>query len=243
VARRRRFYRLDGSYALVTPEEWERRSKLQAAAVARSGRVLWTGSRGRPVAFEPDAPELSKRRKLRSTAKAREERRRVTGSPAPPPPKPPAPPEDEYLGQWRIGEAEDMAPLIAYIVDVGHDILSRARVPIMIRLDVDFEDVDGTVLARRSYPLGVASGRARDFDAHALDGLWRGYTDLREQADWRGDLLFDLGTAGPTGIGDLVRQYTGADPLTRPELPDSDLGAPVPSDELVLDVWIRVVPA
>lgn len=65
-----RFYRVDGTFALVTRDERERRQRLQDAAAARAGRVIVRDRRGRPRSLSPTEA---------ADARARQERARKAG--------------------------------------------------------------------------------------------------------------------------------------------------------------------
>ena len=78
MARLRTFTRSDGSTVKVTPAEYERRSRLQRAALERRGLVVLTDKRGRQRGYAPElvAAEVARRARLAERARVRAEERR-----------------------------------------------------------------------------------------------------------------------------------------------------------------------
>lgn len=55
MARLKTFYHADGRRERVSAETWDRKTRAQAAAAARHGKVIVRNSRGRPRLLEPEA--------------------------------------------------------------------------------------------------------------------------------------------------------------------------------------------
>lgn len=69
--RKRRFYRVDGSFDLVTPAEWNRRARLQERAAEARGRVIIRDRKGRPRSIAPDEAEAEAKRRAKSSTRIR----------------------------------------------------------------------------------------------------------------------------------------------------------------------------
>ena len=221
MARLRRFYRLDGSYSRVNPAEYARRTKLQQAAVKRSGLHWFRNTKGRPAALTLD--QLKRRQGWRDQAK----RQRPPGSsrfrtPAPVPapgalPPPPAPAGRFPLPTATIRTGADLSAWISRVVDRTEAAIAatgpvRALWSLDLRMEIHKPGQPPETVERR-IPITVTSGK--------VGGGWLGTvaTEAGEALaddDWRRRLITDIRAQGvPVGdYGEPAGQLVEAD-MTR----------------------------
>lgn len=168
MARLRWFYRLDGSRVQVNQYEWAKRKAAQAAAVARSGRIYYEDSRGRPQALTQR--EYADRLRRREAARLGHRRRRAQQAidQAEREQRPPR----QDLGCWDISTGRDVSEMFGQVIDAGRQLAAQSTRAGVIVAEVT---IDGERAA--DIPIGtVADG--------VEDGDWRRLTALGED-DWR----------------------------------------------------------
>jgi hypothetical protein len=168
MARMRWFYRLDGSRVQVNQYDWAKRKAAQAAAVARSGRIYYEDSRGRPQALTQR--EYADRLRRREAARLGHRRRRARQAidQAEREQRPPR----QDLGCWDIITGRNVSEMFGQVIDAGRDLAEQSSRPGVIVAEVT---INGERAA--DIPIGtVADG--------VEDGEWRRITVLGED-DWR----------------------------------------------------------
>lgn len=168
MARMRWFYRLDGTRVQVNQYEWAKRKAAQAAAVARSGRIYYEDSRGRPQALTQReyADRLRKREAARLGHRRQRARRAIRQAEAEQ--RPPT----QDLGCWTISTGRDVSRMFAEIIDAARALAEQSAWPGVIVAAVT---INGELAAE--IPIGTV-------DDGVEDGEWRRLTTLGED-DWR----------------------------------------------------------
>ena len=240
MARLRRFWRLDGTYAKVTASEYERRTKLQRAAVERRGLHWWRNSRGRPAALTLTA--LRRRQGWREQAK----RQRPPGSkqfrkPPPPPPAPPGAGRFPLPGA-TLESGADIAAWVSRTVEAIDAAIARvgpvtAVWSLDLRMDVH-RPGRATETIERRIPVAVTAGESVGggwllaSGERVLGTLYGG--GVLDPDDWRRRIITDMQAQGlhtkspkrpqgPQTQADMSTVESGPPPP--PETPDGGAGA------------------
>ncbi len=227
MARLRRFWRLDGTSAKVTASEYERRTKLQRAAVERRGLHWWRNSKGRPAALTLTA--LRRRQGWREQAK----RQRPPGSkqfkkPPPPPPAPPGAGRFPLPGA-TLESGADIAAWVGRTVEAIDAAISRvgpvtAVWSLDLRMDVHRPGRPPETIERR-IPVAVTAGES-------VGGGWlptTGAEVVLDPGDWRRRVITDIQAQGIDTKSPLRPQG----PLSSADLSSIEGGPPPPPESPV----------
>lgn len=227
MARNVRFYRVDGSYALVSREERDRRQAIQNRNAARAGREIVRDRRGRPRSLEPADAAAFRRRQASARKAARARVKRLEGT------------RDETTGQLQAPSGYRTTIDTSRIENIGQligEIMGR-RSPLsgeklhlavakrngrsgMVRAVLHYRDGRTRVIPLSTFGPGgyieTAKGRARTLGEIQRQARSAG------RSDWRPDLARAVLLAAPSAIEDST-DTEGSPADDRPEATIIDL--------------------
>lgn len=180
MARMRWFYRLDGTRVQVNQYEWAKRKAAQAAAVARSGRIYYEDSRGRPQALNQReyADRLRKREAARLGHRRRRARQAINQAE-----REQRPPRQD-LGCWDIDTGRDVSEMFGRVIDAGRALAEQSSRPGVIVAEVTIDGERAADIPIGTVADGVEYGDWRTIQELAEDGPRERVRMLGED-DWR----------------------------------------------------------
>lgn len=225
MARMRWFYRLDGTRVQVNQYDWAKRKAAQAAAVARSGRIYYEDSRGRPQALTQReyADRLRKREAARLGHRRQRARRAIRQAEAEQ--RPPT----QDLGCWTISTGRDVSDMYSDIIDAGDALAEQSPRAGVIVAAVT---IDGEMVAE--IPIGTVAdgveyGDWRTIQELAEDGPRERVRMLGED-DWRVRIVRLIRGRESRYTSSMVRDLAvGEEALSELRGPD---GEKLPSERL-----------